>query len=280
MPKSKVFIVESGLSYFSMFRHAGWEHTSHMKEADLVLFTGGSDVSPELYGQAKHTTTHPNPARDFRERLIFNLCRKVNKPMVGICRGGQLLNVLCGGSLYQDVDGHYEKHDVHDISTSVDYPASSDHHQMMQVGSKGTLLAYASEAAFKEICWIAGKHKILKTDNVDPEVVHYPNEKVLCFQYHPEYPGFEYLADIFFGYLRTYLHVSHTKQEVQEVVKTELQKSLSILKQSLASQPNPSLLSATDRAELSNMEGAERQAKLADIQAAFDNATVEGVQVH
>lgn len=283
--KSKVFVVYSSLAYLEMFRKAGWEVTSKLKEADLVQFTGGADVSPELYGQAKHSTTTVALSRDFRERIIFNLAKKLGKPMAGICRGGQFLNVMCGGSLFQDVDGHFGSHNITDISTGIEYPVSSDHHQMMSVGEKGTLLAYADQSTFRDICFVEKKTKTLRTDHCDPEVVWYEQDKCLCFQYHPEYSGYEYLADMYFGYLRTYLYLSCNKKEITVVEEkkpapSEIEKSLTAVRKSLEAQQPPLMLSPSERASLSTMDYPERLARMADIQAAFENAEIEGVQVH
>jgi putative glutamine amidotransferase len=74
------------------------------KDYDGILFTGGEDVDPSLYGEAKH---HEN-VHDFRPRDEFEfalldgaLARRI--PILGICRGVQMINVKFGGTLYQDM---------------------------------------------------------------------------------------------------------------------------------------------------------------------------------
>ncbi len=66
----------------------------------LVCFTGGSDVSPELYGH-RNLESGCNKARDEKEVLIFEMAKKHGIPMTGICRGSQFLNVMCGGTMVQ-----------------------------------------------------------------------------------------------------------------------------------------------------------------------------------
>jgi putative glutamine amidotransferase len=72
---------------------------------DGFLFTGGHDVNPKLYGQEK--TALCEEACDERDKMEAYIFREAvlnqNKPALGICRGIQLLNVLLGGTLYQDL---------------------------------------------------------------------------------------------------------------------------------------------------------------------------------
>ena len=80
--------------------------TSLIKSSDLVVFTGGSDVDPALYAEPKHKETRSKIDRDMREAAIFQVCVDSRIPMVGICRGAQLLTVLAGGKLVQHIGGH------------------------------------------------------------------------------------------------------------------------------------------------------------------------------
>lgn len=75
---------------------------------DGYLFTGGHDVDPRLYGEEKSALCGPlNPDRDELERQIFHLAWEQDKPVLGICRGLQMINVLMGGTLYQDLPAQY-----------------------------------------------------------------------------------------------------------------------------------------------------------------------------
>ena len=71
---------------------------------DGLLFTGGHDVDPAMYAQAPSPLCGvPCPRRDTLEAGLFRLAMAEGKPMLGICRGIQLLNALLGGTLYQDL---------------------------------------------------------------------------------------------------------------------------------------------------------------------------------
>lgn len=71
---------------------------------DGFIFSGGQDVSPALYGESvRFDTVCCCASRDAMEQQLFALILQANKPLLGICRGLQLINVLLGGSLYQDL---------------------------------------------------------------------------------------------------------------------------------------------------------------------------------
>ena len=75
-----------------------------------LLFTGGQDVFPGLYGEEKSTCCGPVCSkRDDMESLLFSRAvMSMDKPALGICRGIQLFNVLLGGTLYQDLPAQYK----------------------------------------------------------------------------------------------------------------------------------------------------------------------------
>jgi putative glutamine amidotransferase len=76
---------------------------------DGIIFSGGSDVDPGLYGEAPHPTTHVKPERDKAEIMLLRAAIAADLPLLGICRGMQLMAVAYGGRLHQhlpDVLGH------------------------------------------------------------------------------------------------------------------------------------------------------------------------------
>jgi putative glutamine amidotransferase len=71
---------------------------------DGVFLTGGVDVDPSHYGETKHPKCgHTDPDRDAVEMMFVRWALDDHKPVLAVCRGFQVLNVACGGTLFQDV---------------------------------------------------------------------------------------------------------------------------------------------------------------------------------
>jgi putative glutamine amidotransferase len=116
---------------------------------DGLLFSGGSDLDPEIYGQAAHAETDGVvPERDRAEIALLNAALERDMPVLAVCRGSQVLNVARGGDLVQHLPdvvgdekhkhtpGVFADHDVDLISgTRVQQilgdhaPVKSHHHQ-------------------------------------------------------------------------------------------------------------------------------------------------------
>jgi putative glutamine amidotransferase len=70
------------------------------------MISGGADVDPARYGQPPHGTTRSEPDRDALELALIERALDRDLPILGICRGFQLLNVYFGGTLIQDLPDH------------------------------------------------------------------------------------------------------------------------------------------------------------------------------
>jgi putative glutamine amidotransferase len=71
---------------------------------DAVLLTGGGDMDPAAFGEAPHPTLYDvAPSRDALETQVTLIALEKKTPLLAICRGVQVLNVVLGGSLHQDV---------------------------------------------------------------------------------------------------------------------------------------------------------------------------------
>lgn len=199
----QVLVVGPGAAaYRVMFGRNGWQTAKAFESADLVCFTGGEDVDPALYGENPLPKTYFNTKRDEVDAQMFGLCANAGKPMVGICRGGQILNVLNGGSMWQHVGGHGRTHRLYDIETQKWYMVTSTHHQMMRPAESGHVIARAREAPFKYRDGEQWSRPLGSHHLDDIEVVYYEATKCLCFQPHPEYPGHAECTDYFFDVLQ------------------------------------------------------------------------------
>ena len=76
------------------------------ENADVLLLPGGGDMHPRFYGQALNGSEDLDEARDARELTLIDNFLCAGKPVIGICRGLQVLNVYFGGTLRQHIEGH------------------------------------------------------------------------------------------------------------------------------------------------------------------------------
>ncbi len=203
----KVFIQgPGGLAYLRMFRGEGFEGTYDIDDADVVCFTGGADINPKFYGEQPIKGVNPDDTRDERDAFIYGYALTQQKFMVGICRGGQFLNAMSGGKLWQDVDSHCRSHIATDVETGLKIWVSSTHHQQMRPGPKGTVVMTANEAlnkfAWDETwCKMGNNHR---PDETDVEAMWYPETKCFCFQPHPEHDRVQACRDYFFDKLNQF----------------------------------------------------------------------------
>ena len=171
-----VYVVGGAINYASFLNNC--KLTNDIKKANIVIFTGGEDVDPSLYGHDKHPTTYSNLERDKYEQEMFNKISK-NQFVLGICRGNQFLAVMNGFPLYQDIPNHAIWH-THPIENGDEvYEITSTHHQMACLPSRhGDNFDLLYEA-----------HEICADDVIEAEIVHYHNPNLpqcLGIQGHPE----------------------------------------------------------------------------------------------
>ena len=123
----RVFVVGGAIGYANWITDCEIVRTP--VHADIILFTGGEDVTPKLYGCKKHPTTWNNEIRDIQELTIFEDIRE-DQLVIGVCRGSQFLCVANGGILVQNCDNH-AVYGTHLITNGVEnYEITSTHHQM------------------------------------------------------------------------------------------------------------------------------------------------------
>lgn len=124
-----------------------------------VVLTGGADVEPERYGFAdSNGLCHPIPGRDAVEFPLTEAVLDRGLPVLAICRGMQLLNVVCGGTLVPDLPGHDGTDDSARHSVKLATPSflagvvgqqtgdvSSVHHQAVDQPGQGLRVVSSSE---------------------------------------------------------------------------------------------------------------------------------------
>jgi putative glutamine amidotransferase len=97
---------------------------------DGLVFPGGADVDPSLYDEARHPKTEVNADLDRLELAAARWAVGSDKPVLGICRGQQLLNVVMGGSLVQHVENHRQHGDRTALTQTLTVAPDSRLHQV------------------------------------------------------------------------------------------------------------------------------------------------------
>ncbi len=128
---------------------------------DGFLFCGGDDIDPKYYGEENYASKNICSTRDRFEFAFLHEAVKTEKPILGICRGAQLINVYFGGSLCQHIDNHnltiekgvhlhsiniIEKSHLYSIVDKSTFLTNSFHHQCVnKLGSGLEINALCNE---------------------------------------------------------------------------------------------------------------------------------------
>lgn len=158
---------------------------------DGFIFSGGADIEPCRYGEEKSEKCgETTPYRDAIEFAVFSEAIKTNKPIMGICRGSQLINVALGGTLYQDIPSEIES----DLTHKQEHPHSEPAHEtgvvsgslLHQVIGKSRIhINSLHHQAAKKLG--AGLVPMAIADDGVIEGTYLPGERLLWgFQWHPE----------------------------------------------------------------------------------------------
>lgn len=159
---------------------------------DGILITGGQDVSPALYGE----TIRPEckelcPERDRMEQVLVDLAVRADKPLLGICRGIQILNAVLGGTLYQDLPTQHPSDVEHHMTPpydrlghTVSFPAGSPLEQV--IGQKAMAVNSYHHQAIKGLSSSLLPMAVAEDGII--EAVFMPGRKfVWAVQWHPEF---------------------------------------------------------------------------------------------
>ena len=160
------------------------------EEADAVLarvsgivFSGGEDVNPAWYGEEiLNESVHIDPVRDRSDSLLARAAIESGKPILGICRGEQLMNIMLGGSLYQDIPTQ--------IPETVGHGGGAFHKIGVEKGS--VLWRLFGEDSLKVNSYhhqaVKDRAPGVKVTAYSPEgvVEAYETPQVLAVQFHPE----------------------------------------------------------------------------------------------
>lgn len=188
---------------------------------NFLLLTGGGDIDPKRYGEDQQAQTGQNgmtldETRDESELYLVREFIKAGKPILGICRGSQLINIALGGTLIQnvqnkgiahltpDIDGSWYKR-VHPvefvkgtllesltaIAPSERYMVNSVHHQAIDALGKGLVVAANAPD---------GVIEAIESEDMTKQFI-------LGVQWHPEQLKGDYLSELI---MKAFLRFGHT----------------------------------------------------------------------
>ncbi|MBS0622339.1 MAG: gamma-glutamyl-gamma-aminobutyrate hydrolase family protein, partial [Verrucomicrobia bacterium] len=146
-----------------------------LEHIDAFVLPGGDDIEPELYGETRGPNTHPGDdlRRSLHELAFLQAAQDQDKQVLGICRGGQMINIFHGGTLYQHVEGHFGE--FHEMENRSSNPLAQE-----VIGKEITGLSLHHQA-MKEIG--KGLEVILEVEGV-PKLAM--NKRFIASQFHPE----------------------------------------------------------------------------------------------
>ena len=161
------------------------EKEQDLADVDCLVLWGGTDIGTGIYNEKpnKFCLTEKLSTRDRIELRLIHAAIKRDLPILGICRGAQLLCCVAGGKLLQHIENHGQDHNIKllDEDGSV-MRATSSHHQMMLPPQNAKILAVATEPTIG-----VNQHNGCVNVPEVPEVVFFPNIKALGIQPHPEW---------------------------------------------------------------------------------------------
>ncbi len=158
---------------------------------DGLVMVGGEDVNPLWFGEEPHPRLgEVIPVRDLYELKLIKLATDRNIPVLGVCRGEQLINVAFGGTLIQDINSQVQSA----IKHKQDQAGTAPSHKIgLESGSQlaqiiGTDSAYVNSFHHQSVGKVAPGFKpvAFARDGIVEAIEAWPNRPVMGVQWHPE----------------------------------------------------------------------------------------------
>ena len=163
------------------------EHPADLQEDDVLIVWGGADIWPGYYNKGLSPKSHAYPIPSNRDRCEWELMQqavRLGLPIIGVCRGAQMLCALAGGYLMQHITGHSGSHLVH-TSEGEDILVNSIHHQMMvPAHTRHKILAEIPHHSLRSDEYWDEDRKV--DHHQEPEFIHFNDVNGWAIQWHPE----------------------------------------------------------------------------------------------
>lgn len=159
---------------------------------DGLVLIGGADIDPLWYGEEpRQQLGEVDPIRDQYELKLIKFATDMNVPLLGICRGEQLINVAFGGTLYQDIPSQRPKYIKHNQG-DLDYAYASHSVYVRPDSELGSILGkdtlYVNSLHHQAVKDLAPGFKVTAyaADSVIEAYEAWPDRPIMAVQWHPE----------------------------------------------------------------------------------------------
>lgn len=186
----KVFVTNGAFysQIVTLMAACGMVRAVSVEDADVVVFSGGADVNPSIYGQQPLRETSWSVERDDAEIAVYVQAVELDKILFGICRGAQFIHVMNGGQLWQHVDGHGgTNHSITDIEDNFTLVANSIHHQMLMENEDIDIAAVCTTQVSRRFLCDSIQEALFDNETMtEIEAGYYADDRSFFVQGHPE----------------------------------------------------------------------------------------------
>lgn len=183
--------------------------SEYARLCDGIIFTGGTDIASERYGESGIYDRQVCPKRDEWELDFFRIFFETGKPILGICRGMQLINVALGGTLWGDLESQLGTRLPHNQEPPYDKPSHRvriiKDTPLYNILKKDLILTNSAHHQSVKRLGVGLSPMAFSTDGVTEAIYHRRHPFVIGVQWHPEcsYESSEESREIFKNFTKS-----------------------------------------------------------------------------
>lgn len=156
-------------------------------EFDALILGGGGDMDPAEFQESNHGSREIDPKRDAVELALVQRCVNEGKPLLGICRGHQVVNIALGGNIYQDMnDRMLQRHSMTEAEEDRYHPVRVGIVTMLEelYGQQEIIVNSTHHQATRQFG--QGLYRTAWDEDGVVEAMQHASFPIWTFQFHPE----------------------------------------------------------------------------------------------